>query len=256
MAFFEHYGINEKEYFRYFTVVNYTFPLHFHRAYELIIVNEGELLLNIEQKEYSMKKGDVAFIFNNQMHEFKTINQSDITIVIFSPELIGHFFMNYNGYIPEDNVLHLENQPSLNVLDSIYSQKSFLYHLCGILANHTRFIPVKYSTKTKVLQKILLFVDSNYSQDCTLKSVAKHLKYDYAYLSKLFVQLTNMTFTEYLNHYRISQACYLLTNSQQSISEMAINCGYNNLRSFNRNFRKITGCSPKGYRREVKQNPC
>lgn len=248
MAFFEHYGIEEKEFFRHFSLTNYSFPLHFHRAYELIIINEGELLVTIEQNEHLLTKGDIAFVFNNQMHEFKTLNYSNISIVIFSPELIGHFFMNYNGYIPKNNVLKRNILPNLNELDSIYSQKSFLYYLCGKLEKNTKFVPVKYSTKTKILQKILLFIDSNYRYECTLKAVAKELKYDYAYLSKLFVHLTNMTFTEYLNHYRISQACYLLKNNQHSISEIAFNCGYNNLRTFNRNFKKIAGNSPKRYR--------
>ncbi|WP_078549723.1 helix-turn-helix transcriptional regulator [Litchfieldia alkalitelluris] len=249
MVFFEDHGVEEKESFQYFTLHNDSFPLHFHRAYELIIVNEGELFVKVDQKEYTLHKNDLAFIFNNQMHEFKTINHSNITIVIFSPELIGHFFMNYKGYIPENNVIHLTDVPEFHKLDSIYRQKSFLYDLCGILVDHSSLTPVIYSTKTKVFHKILLYVDKHYSDVCTLKAVAKHLQYDYAYLSKLFVQMTNMTFTEYLTQYRISQACYQLKNSQQSISEIAMNCGFNNLRSFNRNFKKFTGHSPTMYRK-------
>ncbi|WP_226037467.1 helix-turn-helix transcriptional regulator [Aquibacillus saliphilus] len=248
MVFFEHHGVEEKESFQHFTLVNSNFPLHFHRAYELIIVSEGELLVTIDQKEYSLTKNDVAFIFNNQMHEFKSIDHSKSTIVIFSPELIGHFFMNYKGYIPGNNVFQLKHLPDLNALHSIYSQKSFLYDICSTLVDHTEFIPVEHSTKTKVLHKILLFVDKNYIYECSLKVVAQELQYDYAYLSKLFIQMTNMSFTEYLNYYRISQACYLLKNSQQSIYEITINCGYTNLRSFNRNFKKITNHSPKRYR--------
>lgn len=248
MAFFEHHGVEEKEFFRSSKLVNYTFPLHFHRAYELIIVNEGELLVTIDQKEYVMNKNDIAFIFHNQVHGFKTMDHSSISIVIFSPELIGHFFMQYKGYIPENNVIHLSEPPNLNSLDSIYRQKSFLYDLCSTLVDHTEFQPVEYSTKTKALHKILLYVDRNYSEDCTLKVIAKQLQYDYAYLSKLFVQMTNMSFTEYLNHYRTLQASYQLKNSQQSIGEIAINCGYNNLRTFNRNFKKITSYSPSRFR--------
>ncbi len=248
MVFFEHHGVEEKESFQSFKLVNQTFPLHFHRAYELIIVNEGELQVSIDQKEYVMYKNDIAFIFNNQMHELKAMDHSNISIVIFSPELIGHFFMNYRGYVPENNIIHLSKVPNLDTLDSIYRQKSFLYDLCGRLVDNTKFLPVEHSTKTKVLHKILLYVDRNYSEDCTLKVIAKQLQYDYAYLSKLFVQMTNMSFTEYLNHFRTSQACYQLKNSQQSISEIAMNCGYNNLRSFNRNFKSITSYSPRKFR--------
>ncbi|WP_071396418.1 helix-turn-helix domain-containing protein [Bacillus tuaregi] len=255
MAFFEHHGVEEKDAFHTSSLCNFNFPLHFHHAYELIIVNEGKLFVTIDQKEYMLHKNDVAFVFNNQMHEFKTLNHSDISIVIFSPEIIGHFFNNYKGYVPENNIIHLNKAPNLTGLDSIYQQKSFLYHICAILVENTEFIPVAYSSKTKVLHKILLYVDKNYSEDCTLKVIAKQLQYDYAYLSKLFVHMTNMTFTDYLNHYRTSQACYLLKNSEQSISEIAIHCGYNNLRSFNRNFKRITNYSPRRYREDTRDKP-
>nr|WP_275980167.1 AraC family transcriptional regulator [Halalkalibacter alkaliphilus] len=156
--------------------------------------------------------------------------------------------MKYKGYIPENNVIHLRKAFDLDNLDSIYRQKSFLYDICGKLVDNTEFLPVEHSTKTEILHKILLYVDRNYNEDCTLKVIAKQLQYDYTYLSKLFVQMTNISFTEYLNQYRTSQACYLLKNSYQSISEIAMNCGYNNLRSFNRNFKKFTSHSPKKFR--------
>ncbi|MGP4060509.1 AraC family transcriptional regulator [Halobacillus sp. H74] len=248
MVFFERHGVEEKESFKHFTLVNENFPLHFHRAYELIIVNEGELLATVDKKKYSLHKNDSVFIFNNQIHEFKTINHSNITIVIFSPELIGHFFANVKGTIPENNVIHLEDVPDFHGLDSIYRQKSFLYDICGTLVNQTNLTPVADSSKAQVFHKILLYVDKYYCEDCTLKSVAKDLQYDYAYLSKLFVQMANISFTEYLTQYRISQACYLLKNSQKTIGEIAMRCGYNNLRSFNRNFKKVTAYSPREYR--------
>ncbi len=248
MAFFEKHGVVGKEFFRFFSLKNYHFPLHFHLAFEMIYINSGQLYVSVDQKEYLLEKNDLVFIFTNQMHEFKTMDYSEITIILFSPELIGDFFMNFKGLILNDNVLHLEREPDLNKLNSIYSQKSFLYAVCADLVNKKSFVPVKQSPQTKALYKMLLYVEQNYSAHCTLKDVAKHLQYDYPYISKLFVQQMNITFTDYLNHYRISQACYLLKNSQQSISEVAINCGYNNLRTFHRNFREITSHAPKEYR--------
>lgn len=248
MVFFEKHGVDNKELFRFFSLRNYQFPFHFHRAYEIIYVNKGQLSLYVDENEYLLYKSDLAFIFSNQIHAFKTIGCSEITVILFSPELIGYFYRNYKGLIPNDNVLSLEMDLDLENLDSIYSQKSFLYYLCHRLVEEKSFISVRHTSQTKVLYKILLFIEQNYFKECSLKTVAKHLNYDYQYLSKLFVQRMNMTFTEYLNNYRISQACYLLNNSSLSIGEIAINCGYSNLRTFHRNFKKIIGMSPKEYR--------
>lgn len=248
MFFFEHHGIRESESFNFFTSTNLSFPLHFHRAYEIIIVKNGQLRLSIDQKTYTLNKNDVAFIFPNQLHQLETINNSTVSIIIFSPELIGYFYMKFKSFLPENNVLHLNKLPNLKNLNSIYRQKSLLYGLCDDLVNHTTFIPIKYSNQMKLLQQILVFIDNNYQGNCTLKKVSAYLKYDYAYLSKLFVKMTKMTFTEYLNFYRISQACYLLKNSQKPVNEIAFDCGFNNLRTFHRNFKKITKTSPKLYR--------
>ncbi|MGN6715585.1 AraC family transcriptional regulator [Anaerocolumna jejuensis] len=247
MVFFEKHGVEGKDFFNFFPLKNYSFPLHFHRAYEIIYVNNGQLYVSIDQKEYLLKENDMVFIFTNQIHEFKTIDCSDITIILFSPELIGDFFMNFKSVIPNDNVLHSESVP-FSKLNSVYSQKSFIYGVCAELVNQKSFSPVQQSAQAKVFYKMLLYVEENYSEDCTLKDVAKHLQYDYPYLSKLFVQQMNMTFTDYLNQYRISQACYMLKNSQQTVGEVAAKCGYNNFRTFHRNFRKITGKAPREYR--------
>lgn len=247
MVFFEKHGVVEEEYFQTFLLINYNFPLHFHRAYELIYIKDGQLELTIDQKDYQLRKNDMAFVFHNQMHEFKTLEQSVITVILFSPEMVGDFYTNYKHFIPDSNILSLKQEPDLSKLDTLYGRKSFLYSICDELIKNTTFSEIKRSPQTKVLYKILLYVEQNYMKECTLKEVAKHLQYDYSYISKLFAQRMNLTFTEYLNQYRISQACYMLKNKNQSISEVAGYCGYNNLRTFHRNFRQITGKSPSLY---------
>lgn len=248
MIFFETHGVKDKEFFRMTSIKNYSFPLHFHLTFEIIYINEGHLSVSIDQKEYLLQKNDLAFIFPNQIHGFKTTDHSEITIILFSAELIGDFFINYKGMVPEDNILYLKNGFNGEKLRTIYSKKSFLYYICDKLIRHKRFNKVMQTPQTKLLHKMIHFVEENYSADCTLKDVAQKLRYDYQYLSKLFVKQMGMTFTSYLNNYRISQACYLLKNSNQSIKDIATNCGYNNLKTFHRNFRKITGTTPKEYK--------
>ncbi len=248
MIFFEKHGVEEKNTFCSFELKNQSFPPHFHRAFELILVNEGKLIVTVDQKDFVLVKEHLAFIFPNQIHEFKTIGNSKITVILFSPELVSDFYMNYKGLIPLDNILLVAKKTDHTKLDTVYSQKSFLYALCGDMVHSTSFTPVKQSPQMTVLYKILLYVERQYSAECTLKTVARYLQYDYQYLSKLFAQLMNMTFTDYLNHYRIIQAEHLLNNTRLSVSEVATRSGYNNLRTFHRNFKKITGRAPKDYR--------
>ncbi|MDZ7833984.1 MAG: AraC family transcriptional regulator [Alkalibacterium sp.] len=106
------------------------------------------------------------------------------------------------------------------------------------------------SSKRKIIQNVLIYIDDHYQGDCTLKDVAKAIQYDYAYLSKLFYHYTNLTFTTYVNRYRLTQAAYLLVNTDEAVSDIARKCGYKTLRTFNRNFKDLKGASPTVVQRE------
>lgn len=226
---------------------NISFPTHLHRAYELIFIHSGTLSLQIEQRQYQMEAGQLSFIFCNQIHEFSSSHESEISVVLFSPEIIGDFHSVYKGCAPENSVISLDTVPDLHNLHNMYAKKSLLYRICDELMRSTRLVQIENHARVEILQQIFAYIDRHYSETCTLQSVAKVLQYDYFYLSKLFVRQAGMHFTEYLNHYRISQACYLLHSGGQSISDIASRCGYSTLRSFHRNFHSLMHCSPREY---------
>lgn len=245
--FFEHHGMEGKDLFRVSRLRNESFPAHLHRAYELVYINAGTLSLQVEQKQYNMTEGDVAFIFCNQIHSFNATEESDISVVLFSPEIIGDFYSAYKDRVPENAVVRQESPPDFSGLKSIYARKSLLYRLCDELLASTTMEPAGSRSQVAVLQQIFAYVDSNFGGNCSLKTVSCSLQYDYAYLSKLFTRLAGMHFTEYLNNYRIAQACYMLAAGRYTVSEIAAHCGYSTLRTFHRNFRAVTHCSPREY---------
>ncbi|GAA0363989.1 AraC family transcriptional regulator [Alkalibacterium iburiense] len=251
MYFFEHHGMEEKEFFKYSSLDNISFPLHFHRAFEIICVEKGKMVITIEDEEYELSENEAVIVFPNQLHKLHTESESTSKVIIFSPELIGHFYTAYKGVVPENNKLYLHTVPHESQVDALYAQKSFLYSICDLLIKHTAFTPVTVSSKRKIIQNMLLFIDENYHKECTLKDVAQAIQYDYAYLSKLFYHYTNLTFTNYVNRYRITQAAYLLESTEDTISEIAMKCGYKTLRTFNRNFKEYKKVSPSFYREKI-----
>ena len=133
-------------------------------------------------------------------------------------------------------------------VDNIYLQKAVLYKALGKLSQSTEFVKANISGEFKLIHRILTFVEEHYSETCSLKEVSKVLKYDYAYLSKRFVKTMNMSYTEYLNRYRIARACYLISNERIAMGDICVKCGFENARSFNRNFKKYTGVTPSKYK--------
>ena len=65
---------------------------------------------------------------------------------------------------------------------------------------------------------------------------------------RFFKSQIGMTAIEYLNYYRIGVACDMLKDGILPISEIATECGYNNISYFNRTFRKYMHCTPGEYR--------
>ena len=105
-----------------------------------------------------------------------------------------------------------------------------------------------------LLQKILLYVDEHMSQPCQIRDLGAFLDYSPAYLSRFFYTNIGMSYSDYVRNIKISHACYLLRNTRQSIIDIAEQCGYASISSFNRNFKQLTDMSPTQYRDEKKRN--
>jgi len=248
--FYEHYGMGNDETFQVLPMHNQAFPAHVHRAYELICVYEGALNIQVDQNKYVLRAGELAFVSSYQVHSFTPIETSRNDILIFSPEIIEAFYRAHKGLSPVNNILEMPSWLNVNDLDGEYKRKGALYNLCDLLLQSTKMEKLSSIDQSTMLQQIIGYIASNYGEDCSLKTIANALKYEYTYVSKLFSKFTGVSFTEYLNNHRISQACAILRseNINMTVSEVADHCGYENLRTFHRNFRKIMGCSPQEFR--------
>lgn len=98
------------------------------------------------------------------------------------------------------------------------------------------------------MKKIFAFVEESFASDCSLKKLAEKIEYDYAYLSRIFRKIVGISYNAYVNHYRLSHACYLMENTDFSIIQCAMESGYESIRSFNRNFKAYLGMTPTEYR--------
>lgn len=256
MFFYESNDYEDENYYHAFSFQEKSFPLHFHRAFELVFVEQGQLKLDLDQKTYRLQSGEAAFLFPHQLHAYTVLIPSVITIIMFSPELVGHFSTHYRNLLPQNPILKIALPPAEQLqFKGLYQKKSFLYGICAALTDSTGFYQVSLSGSGQTpLHQILSYIESHYQEHCDLAHIAAELGYDYTYLSRMFKKKMGVSFTGYLNQYRIGQACRLLDNTQDPVSSIALQCGYNTIRSFNRNFLKLTGCSPQKHREFLPTN--
>lgn len=69
--------------------------------------------------------------------------------------------------------------------------------------------------------------------------------------SRFFRKATGNTFTEFVNRIRINRACQLLMETDQRITDICFEVGFNNVANFNRRFQQIKGVTPSAFRREA-----
>lgn len=121
--------------------------------------------------------------------------------------------------------------------------------LLEILHNFVSLAFTKYKTpETPALQTALEYINENYYKDITLLDVANYAGLNPAYLSSLFKKEMQINFSDYLTDKRISQAKFLLQNSNASIVDIAGTLGFQSQSYFSNVFKKYTGKTPKQYR--------
>lgn len=251
MFFYEKHRFGDEVPYEAYTLENTSFPYHFHRSFEFICAVGGCLELLADGRSYLLSEGTAALIFPNQLHAFSPKGSARITIVIFSPDLVGDFSAHCQGRLPDTNCFPFPPVEAKELqFSNLYLRKSFLYRICGCLCGHTDFSPREAAGRgMPLLHRILSYMEEHLEEDCSLKGAAHALGYDYTYLSRFFLGQMGISFTAFLNQYRISRACHLLADTSESVSFVAMKCGYGSLRTFNRNFRRLTGRTPLEYRR-------
>lgn len=94
------------------------------------------------------------------------------------------------------------------------------------------------------------YITTHYAHPFSLADIAKKLGMSESRFSRYFHRATGNTFTDFVNRLRINRACQLLIETDQYVSTICYNVGFNNVANFNRRFLELKGISPRDYRRQ------
>jgi AraC-like DNA-binding protein len=105
------------------------------------------------------------------------------------------------------------------------------------------------------LEKIIEYLKDNYKDEVSREGLAATINLHPDNLSRLFIQYTGETIGNFINELRIREASRLLIETDESVINIALSVGFENLRTFNRIFRKFMNNSPDRYRKIVRTGP-
>ncbi|MCH4277387.1 MAG: AraC family transcriptional regulator [Bacilli bacterium] len=230
---------------------NLSFGIHLHSSFEILYLEKGSLITTIGNKSISLKEGDTAIILPNQIHSYRTRGDSKSTLVIFSQDWIPSYGKAVASKQYENPVVSYEALPLLKKIESEKNHfllKGYLYELVGEIDKHCVLSDSSYRDGS-ILEKMSDYVKNNYMKDISLESMARDTGYSYNYLSSIFNANFGINFSRYVNCFRIEEAAYLLSTGEEEITDIALECGFNNIRSFNRAFLDLKGVTPREFRK-------
>lgn len=188
------------------------------------------------------------FLRNNQLNESEALIKEifqKIKLSEMPPEKVRQavllLFMNIRS-----ELFSFEDEKYLEVIQKI-NQAHHIDELEMLLIDTLKKEKQQLAYSENVSQVIQIIKDS-YQEELTLKSVANQLYLNAMYLGQLFKKEVKMSFSQYLNQFRIEKAKQLLVVPKYNINEISLMIGFNNTTYFSKKFKKIVGMTPKEFR--------
>ena len=234
-------------------------PAHFHKHYELIYVSFGTVKCTIWNRTELIHAGNFALFLSGEVHSLVSMGHSRCWIGVFSGEFVHSFTQQVEGshgvvscfccgrsihnYLLE-NLIHERAQERLIL-------KSCLYAVLSEYLHQTKLVP-QSGQGFQLLDNICHYVEDHYKTPVTLLDISRSLGYNYSYLSRYFSRNFNMSFKSFLNSYRLEQAKQMLLETNESITGIALETGFQSVRNFNHYFRNSVNMTPTEFRQEAK----
>lgn len=228
----------------------YSVP-HCHKSFEILFVREGVVKTTVHDTVYEITSGNGILILPYEIHSYETISPSKNFITIFSIDFLPDFYEIIKDKSLHNPVLQYTEE-KLTVLhhkEEVFSMKSVLYYYASkVLQNGTSTnISV---TGNDLMCKILFYIQENYKSSISLKALSNELGYSYSYLSSYFNKYFHIGFSEYVNLFRLEEAAQLLKNTDMTITQVALSCGFSTIRNFNLAFQKKYHMTPNEWIRQ------
>lgn len=252
--------------------------LHFHDEIELLAITKGTKILEVNGHTYALLPGDVAFLNSRVPHlTYDMPPTGEAVLIQFRTEdfcewaedssALRHL-IRFTDKADENPVYVFRAGDAGNLIYSYMLQagvesreKIPSYDIClrgwiclilGCLYREKLLRDAAELPDRRMIERVLpaiLCIDEHYREDITLPHLAALCRMSEGYFCRQFKQATGSTFVEYLNYVRIYNAEKLLTKTNLSILEIAMEVGFSSVSYFNRMFRRFKNCTPNSYRR-------
>lgn len=236
-------------------------PPHLHEAVEIVYVTEGTLELGMGPELYHMEKGDLGIVFPNVIHHYQAFGtgKNQAVYLFVEPSLLPAYSAQLQKYSPKDPIMkkeqvHEDIVNAVNFLVHRKEQNPMLIRAYVQIIFAYVFFGMKMMDKSAVGSDDLIYnaveyVAKNFREEFTLETMAYDLGVSKYVLSRMFTKTFHCNFNRYVNGIRLNHVSSALENTQESITNICFDCGFESQRTFNRVFRERYKMTPREYRK-------
>lgn len=249
---------------------------HSHGHYEIFFLLSGKCRFLLKDTVYCLEKGDLIFISPGELHHavYSSGENCEILMIYFSREHIdgkalatpaaSHSLEEIHSFMGSIPILYQED--FINLLNHMFAESAAIdeysegfmnCYLQEILLMLMRYSvmneedPQLLNSRDAAILLATKYIYKNYKKPLSLEEVSAQAALSPTYFSKKFKQVTGMGFKEYLNFVRLKHAQTALLTTSNTITDIALENGFNDSNYFKDLFKKVYGKSP----REFRKNP-
>lgn len=231
--------------------------LHFNPELEVVYVKKGSIKVGLGTKTRNVKEGHATIVMPYFIHSFNCSEDCDAVVLMFTSRIFNNFYEQHRGLVAENDVFPVELPLSLyaeHLLNKLNSENNktiaealFYSFICSYVYENS-FTKSVNSTQ-EILPKIVEYIYENIEDEIDLNELSAEIGYTRRKLSHLFIKHTLNSLPAFINLLRIDRAKSLLKTTNLSITQISQKSGFNSIRSFNRQFLKLTGYTPSDFRK-------
>lgn len=252
---------------------------HLHEDLEIGMILRGSIQICESGRTHTFSSNQLYLLNSMATHEIHALDADSVILAIqISPLLFHSAFLDFtHTHFSSCNIQEYfsPQDPHFQMLCALCIELAYHYfgHLpryefkCISMVNMVMYllrqhVPCRQLTaaetqflhhKAARIQRVLAYTDEHCCQKLLLSDIARQENLSLTYLSHLFKEMLGINFQTYLNEKRFEQAFFLLENTNHSVLDISLNCGFSDVRYLNRMFQQRFGCAPAEYRKQAKR---
>jgi AraC-like DNA-binding protein len=257
----------------------FDYPIHYHPEYELNLVfnTKGKRIIGDSIKNY--EDFDLVLVGSNIMHAWTSDflnNDARVVTIQFAKDFLskqtlsrnvmssiktllaksqpGVVFNDPDKSLFKNKILKLADIEGFNgVLEFLSLLNDMSIATYSLILPHTSTLNDSETIYNNRILEVCYFIQKNFKNKIVVNDVAELINMTPSAFSHFFKKRTYRSFTDYVIDLRISNACHMLIETDESIANISDNNGFNNLSNFNKLFKSRKNMTPKDFRKIIHQ---